>query len=1853
MSTLPTVDSGTLGWVKSEIEDTALQARNALQQFENDSSDKSPLKTCSTHLHQVHGTLTMVELDAAARLVQESESLTNKLSSGVVPWSDECGVVLRRAIDDLSSYLEGLQTSPIPSPLRLVAPINRILSVQNSEPITDLDLFSPDLSATAPEPNLRGKIATDVFLKLADDLRIRFERALLDWLRNTDDRAAIQEFVKVFKNMVSIERRGSLRQLWWISGGLSEVMLEGGIEITDNIRFVMAKVNEQLKYLQDISQASKRRAPPDELIKRILLILAHNESRSDLVADIKIGFGLDEWVNEDSDTDLPDIAELTKRLYGFINEAESDLDQVQNMLARYFSPQGKSEDIIDRLYNRLDSLRIAAERNELGVIEDLLAAMVEVIIALRKNSISDLDQASLQLAGALLFIQDSASGNLRPGPEWQAQAEASVNILLEVLDSSNAILNDQGMNSPQRYTAIPNAAGGADVTKAAANEIRGELQYVEHNLEQVAGKTSPISTLSGIDGHLKRVEGTFEILEQADAAELSERLRFRLQSLASGDLDFSNRVLDASAMAVGTLAACANTLESGGNLDSLSATINRAIAELNALDRVDDETILDFSSVLDEPDQIETDDIDVEDIVFDVNDDFAESLSFEIETDSMTQEAENLSVETSSAPSMVVVDDGLDEIVEIFYEEADEVKQELVVKKDLWRNNPEDHATLTDLRRCFHTLKGSGRFAEADSISELSWSVEQLLNSVMDGDIKPSGSLHDFIDRVYLVLVELIATRNPKAPLVLEPWLAEADGLKNGTSVEIEAIPVDDISADENDLVLDTSDLTTVFDIDETLSIADIDEEVSSLEMDDIFTLEDNDDISTDSINIDEESIVLEVLSEESKKEENNFVDFIVDNVESEHILEDIHQPNDMETEADFLDQSSDNNTFVITPANDIDSHQRSVVEIFQEEMQNHIEIIARNVNKAREDFVNWRVTAELLRTSHTLKGVTRSVGLNVIARMSDAFDDLLIYLDRRGVDVEEVDLVLIDQSGRLLRYAMTRLDESNRLPGDVSVQFDELANAFTKRLKFLDSSLIQDPLESVSESYTSPSGLTKAEDDELLEAFREEGQEILGRMEQELQRWEGEGDTSKALAGLRRELHTLKGGARAVGWSALGDLGHSTETLLEDETQVSVNSDKVISLIQEVHDLIAVVISVSEQLMLDDLIKLNRKVLDFNPNVEDDIEFIEQPSQLDAELEAVEHKTSSLEERAGDLSPAAFRTDTEARAVRVSTEVLDELVNYSGEVSILRSRLQQQVSMVRSNLGELNETVRHFREQLRDLEIESEAQMLATTERMRDMDGQNVDFDPLEMDRFSRLQTVARSLGDSLSNLVSVQAGITEFAGDAENTLQQQSHVSDSLQEGLLRTRMIPFASVVPRFRHLTRQTSRQLERNVRIVVTGDHVEVDRKILDQMSSSFEHMIRNSIVHGLEGSDERISAGKPEEGVITIQMGQDGNDIVINFSDDGRGIDKIEIAEKARSRGLLSAGQEMNDEDLMRILTTPGVSTSQEITQLSGRGVGMDVVADMIRELGGSITVSSEEGKGTVFALRVPVTLAISHALLVYAGEQMFALPARLIYNVLRIPYADILEGDSAADAYITYNDQKLPVLNLAQRLGLPFFKSDDTVAKVVVVRAGIREIALLVESISDTREIVVKPLNEMLSEIPGVGGVTMLGDGSIVLILDVPGLWQNRNLDVQEDSFQSSVSQQSESTTVMVVDDSMTVRNVMGRDLQNNGYEVILAKDGVDAIEQLRHTVPDILLVDLEMPRMDGFELTTRVRSDDRLKDIPVLIITSRSGARHRDQAMGLGASGYMSKPYRLDELVGSINDLTLESSSENTTLH
>ena len=494
-----------------------------------------------------------------------------------------------------------------------------------------------------------------------------------------------------------------------------------------------------------------------------------------------------------------------------------------------------------------------------------------------------------------------------------------------------------------------------------------------------------------------------------------------------------------------------------------------------------------------------------------------------------------------------------------------------------------------------------------------------------------------------------------------------------------------------------------------------------------------------------------------------------------------------------------------------------------------------------------------------------------------------------------------------------------------------------------------------------------------------------------------------------------------------------------------------------------------------------------------------------------------------------------------------------------------------------------------------------------------------------------------------------------------QQARINTELQEGLMRTRMISFATQGARLRHIVRQTARELGKHVELELVGADVEVDRTVLDRMIGPFEHMIRNAIDHGLESETERKRAGKPAIGHIRVQASHEGSEIVIRFADDGAGLDIAAIRRKAIERGLMNASTNLSDDELIQFILVAGFSTAGSVTQLSGRGVGMDVVHNEVKQLGGSITVDTRRGVGTTFIIRLPLTLSISQALMVRVSEQLFAIPLSSVVNILEVPVEQLNSIQMGRRPLLNWQDQIYPFMHLAVRLGIQSQPPNGRKVPVLLGRSGGRQVAIQVDGLAGTREVVIKPLGSQLAGIEGLGGATILGDGSVVLILDVPGLW------LTEEGLHVMREQQAEMGTVvveevaeaetpvvvetpapvrrnaivMVVDDSITVRKVTQRHLQKRGIDVLLAKDGVEAVELLRDQVPDVMLVDIEMPRMDGYELTSRVRSDARLKNVPIVMITSRAGEKHRDKAFALGVNEYMTKPYQEDELFARINSL------------
>ena len=584
--------------------------------------------------------------------------------------------------------------------------------------------------------------------------------------------------------------------------------------------------------------------------------------------------------------------------------------------------------------------------------------------------------------------------------------------------------------------------------------------------------------------------------------------------------------------------------------------------------------------------------------------------------------------------------------------------------------------------------------------------------------------------------------------------------------------------------------------------------------------------------------------------------------------------------------------------------------------------------------------------------------------------------------------------------------------------------------------------------------------------------------------------------------------------------------------------------------------------------------------------------------------------------------------------------------MSIYRSRLDQGSNEVQVSLDEMNTTIIRLREQLRRFEMETEAQIQSRMDQAESLGYERYEeFDPLEFDRFSNMQQITRAMAETVSDLDSIENTMKNLNSESETLLIQQGRVNTDLQEGLMRTRMVPFKSQLTRFRRIIRQTSKELKKQVNFELYGGDQEIDRRVLEKMMAPLEHMLRNAIAHGIETPEERETAGKKPVGNIKLIIGRDGSEIEIKVIDDGAGINIEAVRKKAIEHGLMLKNAKLTEQDIIHFIMESGFSTATEVSQISGRGVGMDVVNAEIKQLNGTLDIDSQEGSGSIFKVLMPLTMSVSRALMVEVGEEIFAIPLVGIENIIR-ETNDVLERLTASnDTYYQWHNEQYQFMHLGTALGInrPSLPGDKTKAPILLARSGEHRVALFVDGLMGSREIVVKSVGPQLSTVKGVTGATILGDGKIALILDLGVLArEGAMMKVAAEQDMEIKAAESVTTTVMVVDDSITVRKVTQRLLQRYEYQVITAKDGVDAIATLHESIPDVMLLDIEMPRMDGFELATHMRDDDKLKHIPIIMITSRTGDKHRDRAMKIGVNEYMGKPYQEHDLIANIRKLT-----------
>ncbi|CAE6802339.1 Hpt domain-containing protein [Xanthomonas arboricola] len=760
--------------------------------------------------------------------------------------------------------------------------------------------------------------------------------------------------------------------------------------------------------------------------------------------------------------------------------------------------------------------------------------------------------------------------------------------------------------------------------------------------------------------------------------------------------------------------------------------------------------------------------------------------------------------------------------------------------------------------------------------------------------------------------------------------------------------------------------------------------------------------------------------------------------------------------------------------------------------------------------------------------------------------------------------------------------------------------------------------------------------DGELVDIFVEEGRDLLDHCDGLIARMREVPEDREVLNGLQRDLHTLKGGARMAGINAIGDLGHAIESLLEavaaNRTDIDRDDVRLFERgFDRLHQLLTRTGMHRAVAMPTDLVEAfetrTRGRNAAEPS-DADVRAIAKASVEPAPLSAPIPVDGQVEE---ELLPRA-----QQEQVRVRADLLDRLVNHAGEVAIYRSRLEQQMGAFRGAMGELDRTNARLRDQLRRLDLETEAQIVARYQREQDQGDRT--FDPLELDRFSTLQQLSRALNESAADLGGLQGVLEDLSRQYDGLLQQQSRVSSELQDGLMRARMVPFDGLVPRLRRVVRQAATDTGKQVHLLLEGTQGELDRNVLDRMVAPLEHMLRNSVAHGLEAPEQRRDAGKPEEGSIAIRLRREGSEIVLEVADDGAGLDREAIRRRGEQRGLIEPGQELSEAELDGLIFASGFSTSEQVSQLAGRGVGMDVVRNEVRQLGGSVDIHSVRGQGVTFTLRLPQTLAVTQAVFVRIGDTTFAVPVASVSGIGRISRSRYESGEGGYH----YAGEEYVLHDLGSLVGQAAARADGQAqVPLLLVRAGDLRAAVAIDQVLGNREIVVKPVGLQIASVPGIYGATITGDGRVVVILDVAPLVRRYLSQPARPAPETPAESQRQVPLVMVVDDSLTMRKVTSRVLERHNLDVTTARDGVEALELLQERVPDLMLLDIEMPRMDGYELATAMRADPRFKAVPIVMITSRSGEKHRQRAFEIGVQRYLGKPYQELDLMRNVYDL------------
>jgi chemosensory pili system protein ChpA (sensor histidine kinase/response regulator) len=1798
--TLDDLAAHSFDLVNRELATTLDTARRELEEYVDGHSDRAALVKTADLLHLARGALKIVEIHGASLLAEEMEQTCRQLAEPGQHAKSEQGLeALTRAMVQLPAYLERLLGGGKDVALVLLPLLNDLRQARDKPSLSEGTLvllsagpFERHLQTRAgPQPEIgRG------FEKVAQRLRPAFQTALLGWIKGNDVGRHLDELLRVSLGLERAAVTEQVRQLWTVMSAVLTAIRAGGLEATVTLKRLIGQADRQLKRSIDGGESALVNAPPVDLINSLLYYVARATSDDPRIQKLRETYGLAEMLpgEEQLEQAREGLAGPSVKLMRTVAQAiKEDLGAVKDVLD-IFVRTGMQD--IDKLGPQLDLLKkIGDTLGVLGLEKARMQIQRETqelggIVASNKA----VDRAVLErIAATLLDVEDALDREL-----------------------VNAVMPGDGGESPAGETALDTQQ--RHVTQAVMGECIVNLAKVKEAVIQLVDQRGDARALDQVKPQLRGIVAGLLMLDKTKALQVVERIGGVIATrLAPRGAAFKPEHLERLADAIVSVEYYMETV-SAGRSDPWYMLENA-------------ERCLDLLEKL-----------------------------------PVVQSAPRPAPAAAPAPpkpapkpaarrpSVMEVDqDRSDpELVELFIEEAKEEVANIARHLPAWTADLHNSEALIAVRRSFHTLKGSGRMVGAQLIGEYAWSVENLLNRLINQTIEPTAPMVAFIEAAAKALPELVEQLEigvaPKTDVHL--LMKQAEAFAEGDAEAVETLTGRSL---RSPAVAPPSEPGP-----KPETVAPSPAPTMDPVLADIFVKEMQGHVK----------VLRAYLDGAAQKPGPHLVDEPL--YRACHTLLGSGRMAGFEPAmaiaaplAEHLRRHFEARTGLTREG--LDALRAAAVEI---------ERMADALVAGREYALTPPMPDALAALAEAVVGSAPSPAAPVVEQPAERPAAATVARPREVTTVEaaptvaaafdpEIAGIFAEEAGEILDNAELALRalRENPAPG-TTVELQRLLHTLKggARMAGIDAmGTLSHALETLLERLADGRIAAEADTLDLVQRSLDQLQQMrdvvdAGRsptaaaaLVAELERAGAARRAAEPVAAARASAPTAAAPSRAptpppkpppaaappaVAAPALGDTTRALEL-------TAANLQELESI------MLPAVAETPAAAPAAALERPSEPVVD-EPTVEEEVieeePTIIEPSGVVAKLarEATPEPPVQAAAAAPVAQPAAAerRGAERAETARVDAALLDLLLNGAGEINIFQSRLTQQLHSIEFHLGELGSTVARLRDQLRKLEAETEAQIL---HRHQDDVAGDTGFDPLELDQYSTIQQLSRALAESANDVASINELLGGLTNETETLLTQQARVTAELQNGLMQTRMVPFQRHVGRLARIVRQACADTGKSAELVVEGENNEIDRQVLESMLPPFEHLLRNAVAHGIEDPATRKKRGKPEVGKVSLTIKREGSEVLIEVADDGGGLDLQAIRRKAYEKGLLAENQKITDDQAIELILQPGFSTAGELTQTAGRGVGMDVVDNEIKKLGGSIRIESTSGRGSRFLIRLPYTLAITHALIVNVGEETFALPLPTVEGITRLSREKILkhltEDEPKLDyGGITYRIQHLGSLVGSAPSALP---DDESSVSLVLIRAGESSTALLTDSLEGSREIVVKTLGPHIASVAGVTGATILGDGRVIMILDPGTLVRAQRPPQSAAPVAPPVAERQ--LTALVVDDSITMRRVTQRLLERRGAKVLTARDGLDAISVLQEHEVDIILLDIEMPRMDGYQFATHVRNDAKLKDVPIIMITSRSGEKHRAKAIEIGVNDYLSKPYQEPQLVAAIEAL------------